>query len=147
MTFDDFPPGYRFTTSAFSLTEAQIIAFAQENDPQPFHTDPVAAVESPYGGIIASGFQTMIEVFKKTLAEGGWAGASMGSPGMDEIRWYLPVRPGDSCHVEAEVESARASSSKPDRGFTVIRYDVINQDGAKVMSYKATHMLRRAVPE
>ncbi|WP_249200537.1 MaoC family dehydratase [Thetidibacter halocola] len=143
MAFEDFPLGHRFTTSTVTLTEEAIIAFAQANDPQPFHLDAEAAKESPYGGIIASGFQTMIEAFKLTLAEGGWADASMGSPGMEEVRWILPVRPGDTLHVEAEVLKSTASRSKPDRGFTVIRYDVLNQAGERVMSYTSTHMLRR----
>lgn len=143
MFFEDFPVGHRYTTSSFSLIEAQIIGFALENDPQPFHTDPEAAKASPYGGIIASGFQTLIEAFKRTLAEGGWAEASMGSPGMEEVRWVLPVRAGEVLRVEAEVIEARASNSRPDRGFTKVRYDVLREDGALAMSYTSTHIFRR----
>lgn len=142
MRFEDFPVGHRFTTSSFSLSEAEIIAFARENDPQPFHTDPEAAKTSPYGGIIASGFQTMLEAFKKTLAEGGWAEASMGSPGMEAVQWLRPVRPGEVLHVAAEVIAARVSRSKPDRGFTKIRYDVVTAQGAVAMSYTSTHIFR-----
>lgn len=143
MYFEDFPVGHRYTTSSFSLSEAEIISFAKANDPQPFHTDPEAARLSPYGGIIASGFQTMIEAFKRTLAEGGWAEASMGSPGMEEVRWILPVRAGEVLHVEAEVTEARASNSRPDRGFTKVRYEVKRADGALAMSYTSTHIFRR----
>ncbi len=142
MYFEDFPVGHRYATSAFSLSQDEIIAFARENDPQPFHIDPDAAADGPYGGIIASGFHTLIEAFKKTLAEGGWAGASMGSPGMDELLWLRPVRPGDVLHVEAEVLEARVSQSKPDRGFTKIRTDVLTADGTRVMTYTSTHIFR-----
>jgi acyl dehydratase len=141
--FEDFPAGHRYTTSAFCLSEDDIIGFARQNDPQPFHIDPEAARASPYGGIIASGFQTLIEAFKRTLDEGGWAGASMGSPGMEDIRWLAPVRPGDSLHVQAEVLEARASASRPDRGFVKIRHDVLTPDNRLAMSYTATHILRR----
>lgn len=142
MYFEDFPVGHRFTTSSFSLSEAEIIAFAKENDPQSFHIDPEAAKLSPYGGIIASGFQTLIETFKKTLAEGGWEDASMGSPGMEELRWVRPVRPGEVLHVEAEVLESRVSRSKPDRGFTKIRYDTLTEAGELAMSYTSTHIFR-----
>lgn len=141
--FEDFPVGHRFATSSVTLSEAQIIAFARDNDPQPFHIDPEAAAASHFSGIIASGFQTMIEAFKLTLAEGGWAGASMGSPGLEDLRWLLPVRPGDSLRVEAEVRKSTPSQSKPDRGFTVIHYTVINQTDASVMTYTSTHIFKR----
>lgn len=143
MFFEDFPIGHSYVTSSFSLSEEEIIGFARAHDPQPFHTDPEAARQSPYGGIIASGFQTMIEAFKRTLAEGGWAEASMGSPGMEEVRWVRPVRPGEVLHVVAEVIDARPSQSKPDRGFTKVRYDVLTEDGALAMSYTSTHIFRR----
>ena len=141
--FEDFPPGHTYATGAAVLEEADIVGFARQHDPQPFHIDPEAAARSVYGGIIASGFQTLLTAFRLSLAEGGWAGASMGSPGIEDLRWLSPVRPGDALRVEAEVLSARASRSKPDRGFTVIRRAVINQKGETVMTYTSTHMLRR----
>lgn len=143
MYFEDFPVGHGYTTSNFTLSEAEIISFAQAHDPQPFHMDPEAARHSPYGGLIASGFQTLTAAFGKTLAEGGWAGASMGSPGMEDLRWLRPVRPGDVLHVEAEVLESRASNSKPDRGFTKVFYEVSDAQGRAVMSYTTTHILRR----
>ena len=143
MYFDDLPKGFTYETGAKTLTEEDILGFARQHDPQYFHTDPEAAKNSPYGGLIASGFQTMISAFKLTLAEGGWAGASMGSPGMSELRWILPVRPGDSLHVEAEVIAARASGKKPDRGYVTLRHDVLNQTGALAMTYTSVNILRR----
>jgi acyl dehydratase len=141
--FEDFTPGTTFRTSSVTLTEDEIVAFAREHDPQSFHTDPEAARTSPYGGLIASGFQTMLVAFRLSLAEGGWADASMGSPGMDALRWVKPVRPGDSLHVEAEVASSTPSRSRPDRGFTVIDYAVKDAKGDTVMTYRTTHILRR----
>ncbi len=143
--FEDLPVGFRFETAARGLSLEDILAFARQWDPQPFHTDAEAAAASPYGGIIASGFHTMLVAFGLTLQAGVWSEASMGSPGMEDVRWLQPVRPGDVLHVRAEVVSSRPSTSRPDRGFAVIRYDVLRQDGVKVMSYIATHILRRSI--
>ncbi|MDJ0822515.1 MAG: MaoC family dehydratase [Paracoccaceae bacterium] len=143
--FDDLRVGFRFVTEAQGLSLDEIVDFARQWDPQPFHTDAEAAAASPYGGIIASGFHTMLVAFGLTLKAGVWSEASMGSPGMEDVRWLQPVRPGDVLHVEAEVVSSKASASRPDRGVTVIRYEVMRQDRVVVMSYTATHILRRAV--
>ncbi len=141
---DDFRPGQRFTTAGATLSEAQIMAFAFEWDPQPFHIDKLAAAESPYGGIIASGFHTLLVAFRLILQERIFNAASMGSPGMEEIRWRLPVRPDDTLHVEAEVLEVRPSKSRPDRGTVRIAYTVLNQHGEAVMTFTVTHILRRA---
>lgn len=143
MFFDDLPVGYRFTTEARTLPLAEIVGFARRWDPQPFHTDPEAAKASPYGGIIASGFHTILTAFLLTLEADVWAEASMGSPGMDDIRWLKPVYPGDTLRAEAEVVSSAPSASRPDRGRTGIQYRVFNQNGDEVASYRATHILRR----
>lgn len=141
--FDDFSIGDRFKTRGATLTEAQIIDFAYTYDPQPFHIDKVAAAEGPYGGLIASGFQTLAFSFRLFLAENIIAACSLGSPGMDHLRWLKPVRPGDTLHIEAEVKEMRPSQSKSDRGVLHMYYAVKNQNDEVVMSYIATHMLRR----
>ncbi|HFD14982.1 MAG TPA: MaoC family dehydratase [Rhodospirillales bacterium] len=141
---DDFRPGQRFTTAGATLSEAQIMAFAFEWDPQPFHIDKLAAAESPFGGIIASGFHTLLVAFRLILQERIFNAASMGSPGMEEIRWRLPVRPDDTLRVEGEVLEVRPSRSRPDRGTARIAYEVKNQHGETVMSFTVTHILRRA---
>ncbi len=141
---DDFRPGQRFKTEGATLSEGQIMAFAFEWDPQPFHIDKLAAAESPYGGIIASGFHTLLVAFRLILQERIFNAASMGSPGMEEIRWLLPVRPDDTLHVEAEVLEVRPSKSRPDRGTARIAYAVSNQHGETVMTFTVTHILRRA---
>lgn len=140
---DDFAVGQRFETRGCTLTEAQIIEFAWANDPQPFHIDRTAAGESPYGGIIASGFQTLLVAFRLFYQEGIMNRASLGSPGMDEVRWLKPVRPDDTIRCRAEVLEVRPSRSKPDRGTLVMAYAVLNQQGETVMTWKVTHIFAR----
>jgi acyl dehydratase len=141
--FEDFTVGERFTTAGCTVSEAQILAFALEWDPQPFHLDKTFAEKGPYRGLIASGFQTLLVSFRLWHAAGVINAASIGSPGMDELRWLAPVRPGDTLHVEAEVTETRPSRSKSDQGTAVIAYTVLNQAGARVMTYRAVHLLRR----
>ncbi|HEX9583426.1 MAG TPA: MaoC family dehydratase [Gammaproteobacteria bacterium] len=141
--FDDFRLGDRFATKGVTFTEADIISFALRYDPQPFHIDVEAARASPYGGLIASGFHTLAQGFRMILQEGIFADCSMGSPGMDELRWLAPVRPGDTLHMESEVVEAKPSSSKPDRGIVKMDYQAINQRGEIVMTFRVIHLLRR----
>ena len=107
---DDLNPGDRFTSPGITLTEAEIIDFALRYDPQSFHLDAVAAAESPYGGLIASGFQSLALCFRLFIQSGILAESSMGSPGIDELRWLAPVRPGDTLHTEVDVLEVRPSS-------------------------------------
>ncbi|MEZ5823321.1 MAG: MaoC family dehydratase [Geminicoccaceae bacterium] len=141
--FDDFAAGQRFETRGCTLSEAQILAFAWDHDPQPFHIDRVEAENGPYGGIIASGFQTLLVSFRLIYQEKVVSVASMGSPGMDELRWLRPVRPGDTIRVRAEVLETRPSSSKSDRGTAIIRYETLNQHGETVMSFRIIHIFSR----
>ena len=143
MYFDDLPVGFVHETGSTTLSEDEIVGFARKYDPQPFHIDPAAAAESIYGGIIASGFQTLIVAFDLILSSGVWTEASMGSPGLDEVRWKLPVRPGDSIRVRMTVTGSEASQSRPDRGRTTIFYEILNQKGEIVSSYYATQLLKR----
>ena len=143
MFLDDLEPGFVFETGSRTLSKDDIVAFARLHDPQPFHVDPHAAAASPYGGIIASGFQTMLTAFALTLEANVWNEASLGSPGMDEVRWLAPVRPGDTLSVRAEVLSVAPSRSRPDRGRAEIAYSVRNGEGTEVMRYRCIHMLAR----
>ncbi len=143
MFFDDLPVGFRFQTGSRTLPLEAITEFARLWDPQPFHLDADAAAASPYGGIIASGFQTMLTSFTQTLEAGIWNEASMGSPGMTDVQWLRPVRPDDTLSTRAEVVASVPSASRPDRGRTTIAYEVVNQDGEAVMRYTAIHILRR----
>ncbi len=143
MYFDELPVGYTFETESRTLGEDEIIAFAKQYDPQPFHIDKAAAQESIYGGIIASGFQTLIVAFDLILNANIWTDASMGSPGLDELRWKLPVRPGDTLRVRGRVTASEPSASRPDRGRTTIEYEIVNQKGEIVSSYSAVQLLKR----
>jgi acyl dehydratase len=140
---DDLTPGQRFTTPGLTLTEAEIIDFAWRYDPQPFHLDANAAAASPYGGLIASGFQSLAICFRLFIQSGLLADASMGSPGIDELRWLAPVRPGDTLHSEIEVLEVRPSASKPDRGIARLKYQAVNQRGEVVLGFIVNHLLRR----
>ncbi|HMV16635.1 MAG TPA: MaoC family dehydratase [Zoogloea sp.] len=140
---DDLNPGDRFTSPGITLTEAEIIDFALRYDPQSFHLDAVAAAESPYGGLIASGFQSLALCFRLFIQSGILAESSMGSPGIDELRWLAPVRPGDTLHTEVDVLEVRPSSTRPDRGIARFKYTAVNQRGETVLSFIVAHLLRR----
>lgn len=144
--FDDFSVGERFITRGVTLTESMIIGFAMTYDPQPFHIDVEAARQSNYGGLIASGFQTLALGFRMVLETGIFRVASMGSPGFDELRWLKPVRPGDTLHTEIEVMEKTPSRSKPDRGILRIAYRIKNQKEEEVLSFLSMHLLRRRAP-
>lgn len=140
---DDLNPGDRFSSPGITLTEAEIIDFALRYDPQSFHLDAVAAAESPYGGLIASGFQSLALCFRLFIQSGILAESSMGSPGIDELRWLAPVRPGDTLHTEVDVLEVRPSSTRPDRGIARFKYAAVNQRGETVLSFIVAHLLRR----
>jgi acyl dehydratase len=141
--FEDLHVGQRFATPPAVLTQERILAFAGEYDPQPFHIDPVAARDTIYGGLIASGFQTLAFGFRLIWDTGIFQGVSLGSPGFDELRWLLPVRPGDALRVEGEVLELRPSRSKPDRGILRIAYRYLNQRDEAVLTVNCLHLLRR----
>lgn len=140
---DDLAPGQRFRTPGLTLSESEIIDFAWRYDPQAFHLDANAAAQSPYGGLIASGFQSLAICFRLFIQSGVLADSSMGSPGIDELRWLAPVRPGDTLHGEIEVLEARPSASKPDRGIARLKYQAVNQRGETVLTFIVNHLLRR----
>lgn len=141
--FDDLKPGFRIETEPVPVTEEEIMAFARQWDPQAFHLDAEAAQKGPYGGLIASGWQTVLIMFRRFLDLGLIRESSMGSPGVDELRWYRPVRPGDKLRMVAEVIESRPSKSKPDRGIIRMRQSAMNQDGEEVASMIGMLLLRR----
>jgi len=143
MYFDDLPVGFTFETGSRQIPLDEMVEFARKYDPQPFHISEEAAKDTIYGGLIASGFQTMVIGFLLTLDADIWNEASLGSPGIDNLRWLKPVRPGDTLQVKAEVIASEPSQSRPEIGRTKMRYDTYNQDGEKVMTYTTTHILRR----
>lgn len=140
---EDFVAGLTFRTAGVTITEAQIIDFALRFDPQPFHVDVEAAGQSLFGGLVASGFHTMSLTFRLFADTRALVAASLGSPGIDEVRWLKPVRPGDTLSAVVEVLDSRPSTSKPDRGIATLRYTASNQRGEPVFSMVATQFLRR----
>ena len=141
--FDDFDPGQNFESKGATLSESQILDFALLYDPQPFHLDKEAAAEGPFNGLIASGFQTLAVAFRLFYQEKVINACSMGSPGLDELRWVRPVRPGDTIRVKATVREKRPSKSKPDRGTLLMDYAVMNQLDEVVMTFTAIHIFAR----
>lgn len=140
---DDLQAGQTFKTNGFTLTEAEIINFAWQYDPQPFHLDVGQAEQSPYKGLIASGFQSLLLCFRLFIQTGVFLESSIGSPGIDELRWLAPVRPGDTLHCAVEVLQVRPSASKPDRGIARLQYRAVNQHGEAVLSMIVNHLLLR----
>jgi acyl dehydratase len=125
-----------------SITSEEIVRFAREYDPQPFHVDPEAAKRSPYGGLIASGWMTCAVVMRMMCDAYLLESASLGSPGIDHVKWLKPVRPGDTITVVRKTLEARKSASKPDRGIIRSLWEVTNQDGEVVMTMEGLGMFR-----
>jgi acyl dehydratase len=140
--FEDYVPGTSVECGSFSLSEAEIIAFATEYDPQPFHVDPLAAKNGPFGGLIASGWHTTSRMMRLLVDNYVSQESGLGAAGVDELRWLRPVRPGDTLHVRATVTEARRSSSKPDRGIVKTLMELTNQDGDLVMTVTAINFVR-----
>jgi len=140
---EDFTPGREFRTDGVTITEAQILDFALAFDPQPFHLDAEAAKETIFGGLIASGFQTMALTFRLFIQTRALAASSLGSPGVDELRWLRPVRPGDTLRAVVQVVEQRPSTSKPDRGIVRLHWTSLNQRGEPVLTMTSMQLVRR----
>lgn len=141
--FEDFPVGKTIEIGSRTLTEAEIVDFATQFDPQPFHVDKAAAAKSIYGGIIASGWHTVSTMMRLMVDGFVRDSSSMGSPGVDEIRWLKPVRPGDTLHVSLVTVESRPSASKPDRGIVVTEWRAQNQHGELVCTMKSLGLFGR----
>jgi len=139
--FEDYTVGVEQEVGSVSLSEAEIIEFANKYDPQDFHTDPEKAASGPFGGLIASGWHTIAVVMRLLVDKYLDNASSLGSPGIDELRWLAPVRPGDVLTVRAKVFNARRSDSKPDRGLIHTSVETSNQDGTMVMTMKAVNVV------
>jgi acyl dehydratase len=140
--FEDYPAGAVFELGEIAVDADELAAFAQRFDPQPFHVDADAAAHSPYGGIIASGWHTGSLMMRLLATSFLSPASSLGSPGLDELRWPAPVRAGDRLSVCVTIESARRSASRPDRGVVQSLIETRNQDGVLVMSVKAVNLIR-----
>jgi acyl dehydratase len=140
---EDFAPGQVRESPTRTLTKDEIIAFARDYDPQPFHTDEQAAKASVFGGLIASGWQTvgiMMRLLWDTFLKDT---SSLGSPGSDEIRWLKPVRPGDTLRARFTIVDVTPSRSKPDRGIVRTFTEVLNQYDEIVMTHRGMGIFGR----
>lgn len=141
--FEDFTVGTVFELGSRGLSQEQIVAFARDYDPQPFHIDPEAAKSSIFGTLIASGWQT-VAVFMSLLVNAVLKdSASLGSPGIEGIQWLKPVRPGDTLTARFRILEATPSKSRPDRGIVKSRGEASNQNGELVMTILATNFFAR----
>lgn len=146
--FEDLEVGTKAAYGHYEVTREEVIEFASKYDPQPFHLDDEAAAQTYFGRLSASGWHTcamtmrmMVEHFSQNRA------ASLGSPGIDELRWLKPVYPGDTLRVESELIEKRQSQSKPHMGFTKTRQTTFNQHGEPVMTMIGNGIIRVRDPE
>ena len=141
--FEDFSVGDVTEFGPVTISEDEIVEFASRYDPQPFHVDSDAAAKSPYGGLIASGWQTTALFMGMFVRAVLLDAASLGSPGVEEIRWLAPVRPGDTLRGRSTILDARPSSKDPKRGTIVSENELRNQDGTVVLTMKARGFFAR----
>ena len=141
--FEDFTVGREFHTDGATVTESQILDFALAFDPQPFHMDLEAAKQSMFGGLIASGFHSMALTFRLFAQTRALAACSLGSPGVDEVRWLKPVRPGDTLRATVQVVEQRPSGSKPDRGIIRLHWTALNQRSEPVLTMTSMQLVKR----
>jgi acyl dehydratase len=140
--FEDYPPGMVIEGGAVGVSQSDIVEFARRYDPQTMHTDPAAAAHGHFGGLIASGWHTTALMMRLFAAHFLSPASSLASPGIDELRWLKPVRPGDVLSLRVTVTEARRSRSKPDQGIVRSLVEVLNQNGEIVMSLKPISLIR-----
>jgi len=139
--FEDYLLGAVFEYGEIPVTETEIIEFARRFDPQYLHVDRERAIQGPFGGLIASGWHTAAMMMRLIVDNFLAKNASLGSPGIDELRWLRPVRPGDVLSVRLSVLEATRSRSKPDRGVVRTLCEVLNKNREVVMSLKAMNII------
>ena len=144
--FEDFQVGDVTTFGGYTVSETEILEFAERYDPQDFHADAALAEQSPFGGLIASGWHTAALMMRMMVDHYIPRQSSLGSPGVDELRWLKPVRPGDTLRVRLTVLAADRSRSKPDRGRIYQRCEVLNQQDDIVMTVKGMGLYRARAP-
>jgi acyl dehydratase len=144
--FEDYVVGAVYEYGYITVTEAEILDFAQVYDPQPIHVDPKFAARGPFGGLIASGWHTSAIMMRMFADHCLSRVASLASPGIDELRWPAPVRPGDTLRLRATIVEARRSRSKPDRGLVRTRAELINDRAEVVLRLTAMNLIKARHP-
>ena len=147
--FENYVAGSVYEFGSIAVEQEEVISFAQRFDPQVFHTDPELAKKTIFGGLIASGWHTAGLMMRLFVDHYLSKAASLGSPGVDELRWTKPVRPGDELAIRVTVQEVKRSRSKPDRGIVHSFIEVMNQNREVVMSIKAVNFFfcRQKSPE
>lgn len=143
--FEDFHAGQEIDLGECRVSEEEILAFARQFDPQPFHVDASAAAASIYGGVIASGWHTCAMMMRLVVDGLMIDAAGMGSPGLDGVRWLRPVRPGDTLRVRYVTREVKPSASKPDRGVVWSTWIATNQHGEEVCTIEGKGIFARRV--
>ena len=143
---DDLKPGDRFVSGGLTLTEAEIIDFAFRYDPQPFHLDDDAAAKSMFGRLSASGWHTCSMAMGLMVRGFLHEAASLGSPGLEKIKWMRPVYPGDTLTLKQTITESRPMNSRPDVGLTRTLWEMFNQHGDQVLLMDGYGMFRRREP-
>ncbi len=146
--FEDLVVGNKQSFGQYEVTREEVVAFAEKYDPQPFHLDDAAAAQTYFGRLSASGWHTGAMAMAMSVAnmQSGEAQASLGSPGLDELRWIKPVYPGDTLRCENELLEKRRSKSKPEMGILKARTTVFNQHDEPVMTYIANGLIKTRNP-
>ena len=140
---EDYTEGARYSFGVESVNAEEIMEFARRYDPQSIHTDPEAAADGPFGGLIASGWQTAALMMRLFADYYLTSVASLASPGIDELRWVRPLRPGDRLTLQCETTGVRPSRTKPDRGILTTDVTLVNQDGDPILTATAMNMVAR----
>jgi acyl dehydratase len=144
MTFwEDFEVGSRFEMGHHNFSEEEILEFGRRFDPQAFHANPRAAKDSAFGGLVASGWHTCSVAMRLIVDSYLGRAASLGAPGIENVRWPKPVRPGDTLVFTREVLDARASATRPRMGLVRHRWEAVNQRGELVLSMEGWGMFGR----
>lgn len=141
--FEDVEPGESHELGGYTADREEMVAFARQYDPQPIHVDPEAAAETIYGGLIASGWHTAGSCMR-LLVDGFLDDTvSIGSFGLDELRWATPVRPGDTVRATLDVGETRVSSSHDDRGYATLEVTAETDEGDEVIFWRSTNIFLR----
>lgn len=141
--FEDYSAGSVYEYGLLSVTEAEILEFAGKFDPQPIHVDPDFAVAGPFKGIIGSGWHSAGLAMRLIADHYLSRVASLASPGVDELRWQVPLRPGDIVRLRTTIAETRPSRSKPDRGLVITQCELINAEGGRPVAFRALNFLSR----
>jgi len=140
--YEDLTVGETETLGSYRVSKAEIVEFASQYDPQPFHLDETAAEDSIFGELVASGWHTGA-ICMRLVVENQEPIATLAGVGIDGLRWHAPVTPGDTIHAHAEVVDKRTSDRRDDRGYVTRRIEGFDQDGERLISYEGTALIER----